>query len=55
MSSFERYLSVWVALAMIGGIVVGAAAPTLVNAVAAAELANVNLVVAVLIWAMGYR
>ena len=54
MSSFERYLSVWVALAMIGGIVVGAAAPTLVNAVAAAELANVNLVVAVLIWAMVY-
>ncbi len=54
MSSFERYLSVWFALAMIGGILVGAAAPVLVNAVAAAEVANVNLVVAVLIWAMVY-
>ena len=54
MSSFERYLSIWVALAMVGGILVGAAAPALVNAVAAAEVANVNLVVAVLVWAMVY-
>jgi ACR3 family arsenite transporter len=54
MSRFERYLSVWVALAMIGGIAIGATAPGLVNGIAAAEVANVNLVVAVLIWAMVY-
>ncbi|OIQ32514.1 MAG: arsenical-resistance protein [Alphaproteobacteria bacterium MedPE-SWcel] len=54
MSIFERYLSVWVALAMAGGILLGNIAPGLVNAVAAAELASVNLVVAVLIWAMVY-
>jgi ACR3 family arsenite transporter len=54
MNIFERYLSVWIALAMAVGVLVGSAAPGLVQAVAAAEVANVNLVVAVLIWAMVY-
>ena len=54
MSIFERYLSLWIALAMAGGILLGSATPELVNAVAAAEVASVNLVVAVLIWAMVY-
>jgi ACR3 family arsenite transporter len=54
MSVFERYLSVWIALAIAGGILLGAALPELVQAVAAAEVARVNLVVAVLIWAMVY-
>ncbi|MFA8387143.1 MAG: ACR3 family arsenite efflux transporter [Pelagibaca sp.] len=54
MSIFERYLTVWVALAMVAGIVIGTAAPVLVEGIAAAEVANVNLVVAVLIWAMVY-
>ncbi|MFZ7092660.1 ACR3 family arsenite efflux transporter [Primorskyibacter sp. 2E233] len=54
MSVFEKYLSVWIALAMVAGIVVGNIAPSLVNAIAAAEFASVNLVVAVLIWAMVY-
>ena len=54
MSGFERYLSLWIALAIAGGILLGAALPGLVQAVAAAEVARVNLVVAVLIWAMVY-
>ena len=54
MSNFERYLSVWVGLAMVAGILIGTAAPGLVAAIAAAEVASVNLVVAVLIWAMVY-
>jgi ACR3 family arsenite transporter len=54
MGFFERYLTVWVALAMIGGIAIGSVAPGLVNAVAAAEVASINLVVAALIWAMVY-
>jgi ACR3 family arsenite transporter len=53
-NTFERYLSLWVALAMAGGILIGSAAPGLVDAIAAAEIARVNLVVAVLIWAMVY-
>ncbi|SHF22210.1 arsenite transporter, ACR3 family [Ruegeria intermedia] len=54
MSVFERYLSLWIALAMVAGIAIGSFAPGLVQAIAEAEVANVNLVVAVLIWAMVY-
>jgi arsenite transporter len=51
-STFERYLSVWVALCIIVGIGLGAALPGLFGAIAAAEIARVNLPVAVLIWLM---
>jgi arsenite transporter len=54
MSVFERYLTVWVGLAMLAGIAIGVTVPALVEAIAAAEVASVNLVVAVLIWAMVY-
>ena len=54
MGVFEKYLSIWVALAMAAGIGIGSIAPGLVAAVAAAEVAKVNLIVAVLIWAMVY-
>ncbi|WP_417728773.1 ACR3 family arsenite efflux transporter [Roseovarius sp.] len=54
MSVFERYLTVWVGLAMAAGVILGLVAPGMVAAIAAAELARVNLVVAVLIWAMVY-
>ena len=54
MSLFERYLSVWIGLAMVAGIVIGGVAPAVIEAIAAAEVASVNLVVAVLIWAMVY-
>ena len=49
---FERWLSLWVALAIAGGIILGNIAPTAVSALATLEVASVNLVVAVLIWAM---
>ncbi|WP_298282198.1 ACR3 family arsenite efflux transporter [Novosphingobium sp.] len=49
---FERWLSLWVALAIVGGIVLGNLAPAAVASLAALEVASVNLVVAVLIWAM---
>jgi arsenite transporter len=51
-SGFERYLSIWVALCIIVGIALGAALPALFQAIAAAEVARVNLPVAVLIWLM---
>lgn len=52
MGIFERYLSIWVALCIIGGVSLGIIIPEVFNAIAAAEVAQVNLVVAVLIWAM---
>jgi ACR3 family arsenite transporter len=52
MGFFERYLSLWVALAMVAGLVIGNMAPVLVEVVASAEIARVNVVVAVLVWAM---
>ncbi|MDZ5649808.1 ACR3 family arsenite efflux transporter [Nitrospirillum sp. BR 11828] len=52
MSRFERYLSVWVALCIVAGIALGHLLPGVFSAVAAAEVAKVNLPVAVLIWLM---
>ena len=54
MGLFERYLSVWVAACIAAGVVLGNTVPTLFIAIAALEYAHVNLVVAVLIWAMIY-
>jgi ACR3 family arsenite transporter len=52
MSSFERHLSYWVALCIVIGIGLGHLLPGVFQTIAAMELANVNLVVAVLIWLM---
>jgi len=49
---FERYLTLWVALCIVAGIVVGQVAPGVVRSVAALEVARVNLPVGVLIWVM---
>ena len=54
MGLFERYLSVWVALGMAAGVGLGLVAPGAFQAIAALELAHVNLVVALLIWVMIY-
>jgi len=52
LGTFERWLSLWVALAIAAGLGLGALAPGLFAALAGLEVASVNLVVAVLIWAM---
>lgn len=52
MGIFERYLSVWVALCIAAGVLLGMNFPAIFGALAAFEFASVNLVVAVLIWAM---
>jgi arsenite transporter len=49
---FERYLTVWVALCIVAGIVLGQVAAPFFHAVAALEVAKVNLPVGVLIWVM---
>jgi ACR3 family arsenite transporter len=52
LGTFERYLSVWVALCMVAGILLGHALPRVFAVIAAAEMAHVNLPVAALIWLM---
>ena len=54
MSSFERYLSLWVALCIVAGLLLGSLMPGLFGFLAGLEYGSVNLVVAVLIWAMVY-
>mgnify|MGYP003562902285 CR=1 FL=1 len=54
MGVFERFLSVWVALAIAVGVLLGNLVPAAFNVIAAIEVAHVNLVVASLIWLMIY-
>lgn len=54
MGIFERYLSVWVALCIVAGVVLGNFFPAQFALVASLEFAHVNLVVAILIWIMIY-
>lgn len=52
MSVFERYLSLWVLLCILVGVTLGALAPDAFAALAAAEVASINLPVAGLVWLM---
>ncbi len=52
MNLFERYLSLWVLLCIATGIALGQLLPSLFQAVAALEIARVNLPVGLLIWVM---
>ena len=52
--TFERWLSLWVALAITAGVLLGNIVPGLFQALADLQVASVNLPVAVLIWAMVY-
>ncbi len=54
MGTFERWLSLWVALAMGAGLALGNLLPGVFQTLASAEIARVNLPVALLIWAMVY-
>ncbi len=54
MGLFERFLTVWVALGIVTGVALGLVRPAAFQAIAALEIAHVNLVVAVFIWVMIY-
>jgi len=51
---FERYLSVWVGISIVLGVILGLWQPAAFQAIAALEIAHVNIVVAVFIWIMIY-
>ncbi|MDQ6968744.1 MAG: ACR3 family arsenite efflux transporter [Mariprofundaceae bacterium] len=52
MGLFARYLTLWVFLSMVAGIVLGNTMPTFIHTLANFEVAHINLTVAVLIWVM---
>ena len=51
---FEKWLSVWVTLCIVAGLILGNVFPRLFATLASLEYASVNMVVAILIWAMVY-
>ncbi len=53
-SFFEKYLSLWVALCIVGGILLGNYLPAIPETLSKYTVANVNIPIAVLIWAMIY-
>ena len=52
MSLFERFLTLWVILCIVAGVVLGHLLPQLFHTLGGFELAHVNLPVALLIWLM---
>ena len=54
MSFFERYLTVWVLLCMVAGILIGEYAPRIPSFLNRFEYANVSIPIAILIWLMIY-
>ena len=54
MNLFERYLSLWVGLCIIAGVLLGHYFPQLFDLIATLEIAHVNIIVAILIWLMIY-
>lgn len=54
MSFFDRYLSVWVGLCMIVGILTGKFAPGPIAGLRELEISHINLPIAILIWLMIY-
>jgi len=52
MPVFERYLTVWVALCIVAGVTFGFLFPAAFHLIGSAEIARVNLPVAVLVWLM---
>lgn len=54
MGIFERYLTIWVSLCIVAGVILGNLLPSFFELVATFEFAHVNLVVALFIWVMIY-
>ncbi|HEX5363653.1 MAG TPA: ACR3 family arsenite efflux transporter [Gallionella sp.] len=52
MNLFERYLTLWVFLCIVAGVLLGQFLPGVFQAIAALEIASVNIPVGVLVWVM---
>lgn len=54
MGLFERFLSVWVSLAIVLGVLIGMIIPEQIKNIALLEVVHINIPVAILIWLMIY-
>ncbi len=54
MNLFERYLTIWVGLCIVAGVLFGHFYPEIFKLIAQFEYAHVNIIIAVLIWLMIY-
>ena len=52
MGAFERYLTLWVALCIVAGIVLGQVLPVVFHTLGKVTVAHINLPIAVLVWLM---
>lgn len=52
MNLFERFLTLWVALCIVAGIVLGQLLPGVFQVIGNATVAQINIPVAVLVWLM---
>ncbi len=52
LSTFDKYLSIWVALCMIIGVILGVKFPQAVNALGKLSIAQVSIPIAVVLWIM---
>ena len=52
MGIFERFLSLWIGLAIVGGVLLGGLLPDLASGIAALQVAGINLPIGALIWGM---
>lgn len=55
MNLFERYLTIWVGLCIVIGIVLGDGFPYFFQAIATMSIAEVNLPVGLVLWAMSFK
>lgn len=51
---FEKYLTLWVALCIVGGVIIGSFAGETMQILSKMEIYNVNIPIAILIWLMIY-
>ena len=52
MSAFERYLTLWVFLCIVIGILLGETFPGVIETIGDLEIASINIPVGILIWVM---
>ena len=53
-SFFQRYLSLWVLLCMIVGVLIGRFLPSIPDTLGALQIAGISIPIAILIWVMIY-